>query len=66
MLVDEDFVDAIIKLLRKCKIKVNDGHWERGLSKFCNTYSARDGKKIARLGFRRLRPTTKLRIIKVC
>lgn len=64
-LVASDLVDTIVRLLRKSNFKVDKDKWERRLSKFCATYSTGDAEEIIRLGFKNMKTTVKLRIMKV-
>lgn len=62
--VPQDFVDTILKLLRKSRLPTISEYWERGLMRFCSTYSSHDEKEIDRLGFRNVSTSMKLRVIK--
>lgn len=64
-LVPKDLVDTILRLLRKSNFKADRDKWERHLAKFCLTYSDDDAEAIQRLGFKNMRTSVKLRILKV-
>lgn len=57
--------DAVVRMLNKSDIQVNYRHkWERFLSKFCQTYSTTDAEDILQFGFKNLKTSVKLRILK--
>lgn len=65
ILVATELVDTVMRLLYKCNIYVDRSRWERRLAKFCRIYSTDDANQIMDLGFRNLKTSVKLRVIKV-